>query len=178
MPHEASDPAPRLESDRLLLRGHRLEDFEDCLAMWSDPEVTRYVGGEPLSGEEVWARLQRYAGHWSLFGFGFWLVAEKTSGQFLGEVGFADARRQIAPSFEGIPEIGWAFARWAWGRGYAEEAVRTALAWGERHFPPGQETGCLINPDHQASIRLAEKCGYRLFCRTFYKDQPALIYRR
>ncbi len=168
---------PVVESERLRLRGHRIEDFADCLSMWSDPAVTRFIGGKPLTGEETWARLLRYSGHWTWLGFGYWVVEEKESGRFVGEVGFADFRRQIEPSFEGIPEIGWVLAPRAQGRGYATEAVSAALAWGEGHFN-GATTGCLINPDNLASIRVADKTGFKEFCRTFYKDHPATIYRR
>jgi RimJ/RimL family protein N-acetyltransferase len=169
---------PMLESERLLLRAHRIADFEACLDLWTDPEVTRYVGGRPFSGEEVWARLLRYIGHWSLLGFGYWLVADKASGIFVGEVGFADFKRQIAPSFEGIPEIGWALMPWAQGRGLATEAVQRVVAWGDQHFGPGATTGCLINPDNHASFRVAGKAGYSEYCRTFYKEHPAVILRR
>jgi RimJ/RimL family protein N-acetyltransferase len=175
--HNRVEDIPELETERLRLRPHRLEDFDDCLAMWSDPEVTRYIGGKPLSGEEVWARILRYAGHWRMLGFGYWLVEEKGSNLFVGEVGFADFKRQIAPSFEGIPEIGWALIPWAHGKGYATEAVRGAVEWGDGHFG-AVTTGCLINPDNAASIRVAQKGGYKEFCRTFYKEHPAVVYRR
>jgi len=173
----AHNEIPVLETERLRLRGHRVEDFADCLALWSDPVVTRFIGGKPLTGEEVWARLLRYAGHWTLLGYGYWVVEEKDGGRFVGEVGFADFKRQITPSFDGIPEIGWVLARKAHGKGYATEAVLAAAAWGDRHFG-GITTGCLINPDNIASIRVAEKGGYKEFCRTFYKEHPATIYRR
>jgi len=54
--------APQLETERLSLRGHRLEDFPDCCAMWTDPEVTRFIGGKPSTEQEVWFRLVRYVG--------------------------------------------------------------------------------------------------------------------
>ena len=168
---------PVLETERLRLRGHGVDDFEDCLAMWSDPAVTRFIGGKPLSGEEVWARLLRYAGHWRMLGYGYWLVAETESGRFVGEVGFADFHRDITPSFDGVPEIGWALIPWAHGKGYATEALLAAVAWGDEQFG-GATTGCLINPDNFALIRVAEKGGYKEFCRTFYKDHPVTIYRR
>ena len=61
---------PELETPRLSLRGHRVEDLEDCAAMWGDPQVTRHIGGRPSTKEEVWSRLVRYVGHWALLGFG------------------------------------------------------------------------------------------------------------
>ena len=103
--------------------------------MWADPEVTRYIGGTPLTEEESWARLLRYVGHWSLLGFGYWVVEEKTTGNFIGEVGFADYKRDL-PSLKDLPEIGWVFSSQASGKGYATEAVRAASAWVTRASPP------------------------------------------
>jgi len=176
VPH--NNPVPLIETERLLLRGHRIEDFDDCLAMWSDPEVTRFIGGKPFTGEDVWARMLRYSGHWHWLGYGYWLVADKETGEFIGEAGFADFKRMISPSFDGVPEIGWALTSWSHGRGYATEAVTAAVAWGDKHFGRKAATGCLIHPDNTASIKLALKCGYGEYCRTSYKDHPAIIYRR
>ena len=168
---------PVLETERLVLRGHALDDFADCLALWTDPEVTRFIGGNPSTREEVWARLLRYVGHWALLGFGYWVVAEKATGRFLGEVGFADFRREIEPSLEGVPEIGWVLAPHSHGRGYATEAVRAAIAWGEGHFGPVR-TACIIAPENEPSIRVAAKCGYREFQRTTYQAQPTNVFVR
>jgi len=170
-------PIPAIDTERLALRGHRLDDFDDCAAMWADPVVTRHIGGKPFSKEDVWKRVLGYAGHWSLMGFGYWVIREKASGRFVGEVGFADFKRQIEPSLEGVPEIGWALATWAHGKGFATEAVRAALTWSETHFE-SRRTVCLINPDNLASIRVAGKCGYKEFARTTYKDQPTIIFDR
>ena len=49
--------APVLESARLKLRAHGLDDFAPCAAMWADPIVARYIGGKPLSEEEAWTKL-------------------------------------------------------------------------------------------------------------------------
>ena len=97
--------------------------------MWCDLDVTRYIGGKPFSREEVWSKILRYAGHWSLLGFGYWVIADRESGRFLGEAGFADFKRQIEPSFTDLPEIGWALASEAQGAGIATEAVGAVAAW-------------------------------------------------
>jgi len=145
--------------------------------MWGDPLVTRYIGGKPFSGEEVWARLLRYVGHWSWMGFGHWAVEEKATGRFVGELGFADFKRDIQPSLKGVPEIGWVLDSRAHGKGYATEGVRAALAWGEGRFGP-VETACIIHPENLPSIRVAEKCGYRESLRTVYKNQPTILFFR
>ncbi len=177
----AADPvhrtAPIIETERLVLRPHRRTDFADCAAMWADPVVTRHIGGRPFSKEEVWARLLRYVGHWTLLGFGYWAITEKDGARFIGELGFADFQREITPSLEGIPELGWALIPAAHGKGYATEALRTAIAWGDGVLN-AEETACIINPGNLASIRVATKCGYRETLSTHYKDQPTLLFKR
>jgi RimJ/RimL family protein N-acetyltransferase len=168
---------PVIETNRLILRGHRLDDFSDCVAMWSDPIVTRFIGGKPFSEEETWARLLRYAGHWSLMGFGYWAIEEKDTHSFVGESGFADFKRDIEPSIKGMPELGWALISRVHGKGYATEAVRAVVAWGEQHFGSAR-TVCIIRPENVASIRVAEKCGYRELQRTAYKGHATIIFAR
>jgi RimJ/RimL family protein N-acetyltransferase len=168
---------PIIETERLILRGHRIEDFNDCAAIWSMPEVVRYIGGKPLTSEDVWARLLRYAGHWQWMGFGFWAVEEKATGAFVGDAGFAEFKREIEPSVLGVPESGWVLAPHAQGKGYATEAVRAVIAWGDRHFGAAR-TVCLIHPENLRSLRVAEKCGYKEFQRTTYKTQPTIILER
>jgi RimJ/RimL family protein N-acetyltransferase len=168
---------PILETDRLKLRGHRLDDFPHSAAMWADPSVVRYVGGNPLTEEESWTRFLRYAGHWCLLGFGYWVVEEKATGKFAGEIGFADYKRDLEPSLKGIPEIGWVLASQAHGKGYATEAVRALTVWGDTHFGP-VPTVCIIHPENHASIRVAERCEYREWRSTTYKNHSVKLFVR
>lgn len=168
---------PVLETERLRLRGHRLDDFSHSAAMWSDPDVTRHIGGKPLTEEESWTKFLRYVGHWSLLGFGYWAVEEKATGKFVGEIGFADYKRDLQPSLKGIPEIGWVLASQAHGKGYATEAVRGVTAWGDAHFGLAR-TACIIAPENAASIRVAVKCGYQEWQRTTYHGHPTLMFVR
>jgi RimJ/RimL family protein N-acetyltransferase len=169
--------APTLETRRLCLRVHAVSDFEDCAAMWSDPEVMRYLSGRPFTREESWARLLRYVGHWQLLGFGFWVVREKTTGWFVGEVGLADLRRDLHPSIDGAPEIGWVLSPWAHGNGFATEAASAALGWIATRFGP-LRTVCIIHPENSASLSVAQKCSFTEFARTTYKDSPVILFER
>ncbi len=166
-----------LATERLSLRVHRVGDFDECYEMWSDPIVTRYIGGRPSTREETWSRVLRYIGHWEALGFGYWVLRERDTGRFVGEAGFADYRRDLQPSIDGVPEIGWALAPWAHGRGLGTEAVRAVVAWGDDVFGDGR-TVALIDPENVASIRVAAKCGYHEIARTTYKGQPSLLYER
>ena len=151
---------PLLETERLRLRPHRIDDLGDCAAMWGDEIVARHIGGKTFTPEEVWWKILRYAGLWSLLGFGYWALEDKATGRFAGEVGFADFHRDITPPFGDQPESGWVFAPWAHGAGLATEAVRAVLAWGDENLR-SPSTVCAIDPGNLASIRVAEKCGYR-----------------
>ena len=168
---------PILETERLRLRGHRLDDFPASVAMWADPIVTLHTTGKPQTPEDVWARLLRYVGHWAMLGFGLWAVEEKDSGEFIGELGFAEFKRQIEPSLDGMPEIGWVLAPRFHGKGYATEAARAAVAWGDEHFG-AIKTVCLIQPQNLASIRVAEKFGYREYARSTYKEHDVIMLSR
>src|ERR1041384_8238346 len=133
---------PVLETERLTLRGHRAGDLEDSLAMWSDPRVTQHITGKPFNREEVWARLLRYLGHWQVMGYGLWVVSERATGRFIGEVGLADFKRELPISFDGAPEAGWVLGSPAHGQGYATEAMSAVLAWADEQFA---RTVCIIS---------------------------------
>ena len=167
---------PVLETERLKLRGHGLDDFPASAALWADPAVTRHIGGKPLSGEETWTKFLRYVGHWALLGFGYWVIEEKATGRFVGEIGFADYKRNIEPALN-VPEIGWIVVSQSHGKGYATEAVRAAVAWGDMNFQ-SSTTACIIDPENLASIRVAEKCGYREFRRTHYHGHLITMFLR
>jgi RimJ/RimL family protein N-acetyltransferase len=168
---------PVVETERLILRGHTAADFPAYAAMWADPDVTRYITGKPLSEEDAWAKLMRAAGHWDLLGFGFWSVHEKQGGARVGETGFLAVKRAMEPSLEGTPEVGWAFAKAAQGKGYATEAVRAVHSWGERKFGKVRYA-CIISPENVPSLRVAERTGYKIATTTIYHNDPILVLYR
>jgi RimJ/RimL family protein N-acetyltransferase len=169
--------APQIETRRLILREHRLADFPDCRAMWADPNVTRYIGGKPSTEQQTWLRFLGFVGLWSVLDFGYWAIEERTSGQFIGQIGFADFKREIDAQMRTVPELGWVLAAPFHGRGYATEAVRAAVAWGDEYLAESR-TVCIIDPANRASVRVAEKCGYTNFRRTLFMGEPAMFLER
>lgn len=169
--------APVLKTDRLILRPHRVEDFDVSAAMWADPDVVRYVTGAPSTRPLSWGRLLRYIGHWQALGFGYWVAEARDDGRFLGEVGFADHRRDIEPSLNGIPEAGWVFATAAQGQGYGSEAVQRMHQWADEAKGWG-ETVCLFDPEHTLSQYLARKVGYRTSGKAVLHGETTLVMRR
>jgi len=169
--------APPLTTARLRLEGHVVSDFDDYAAMWADPKVVRFIGGRPLAPEEVWTRILGYIGHWAALGYGFWAIREASTGRFVGQIGLADFRRSLQPSFGPTPEIGWALCPWAHNHGFASEALERVLAWADERFP-GERIVCMIHPQNQPSIKLARRHGFRPFARTLYRDTPTTLFER
>lgn len=165
---------PILETERLLLRGHHVEDFHECASMWADPDVVAQISGVPSTNEQSWSRLLRYAGHWRLLGFGYWVVEAKADGSFLGEVGLADYHRDTEPDLKGKPEAGWVLKAQAHGHGYATEAVLAMLRWSDANLTHSS-TAAMFNPAHAASINVARKVGYSDEKMGRYSDQDALF---
>jgi RimJ/RimL family protein N-acetyltransferase len=169
--------APVLQTDRLILRPHGVQDFDHVAALWGDPQVVKYIGGTPISREQSWARLLRYMGHWQALGYGYWAVCDRSSGEFLGEVGFAKYCREITPLLPDVPEAGWVLAAKAHGRGLASEAVACIHHWADQTQGWGQ-TVAIFAPEHAASQHIAAKQGYQTFGEARYLDDPILIMSR
>jgi RimJ/RimL family protein N-acetyltransferase len=176
-PYSSSSDIPVIETARLRLRGHTLQDVASSVAMWADPVVTRFIGGVPSTEQQTWMRVLGYLGHWSLMGFGYWALEEKATGLFVGELGFAKFRRDMTPSIREWPEIGWALASAMHGRGYAREALDAALDWGDAHLP-GARTVCICNPDNARSLRMAQRAGYRALAAGSYRNEPVNVLAR
>ena len=169
--------APVLHTERLVLRGHTLADFAECATMWGDPQVTRFIGGKPSTEEETWGRMLRYGGLWPLLGYGYWMVRERETGRYVGDVGIANFHRDIVPALGDVPEAGWVLAPWSHGRGFATEAVRAVLAWRDANLA-ATSTVALIAPENAASIHVAEKCGFREQSRGVYKGDETIVFER
>ena len=169
--------APVLETDRLILRSHQAEDYPDCIAMWREPQVVKYTIGSESTPQRTWLRLLAYRGHWSLLGFGYWAVQSKSTGRYIGELGFADFRRDLYPSINGIPEIGWALCVEAQGHGYATEALRKVVEWGDANLGVSR-TVCIVHRENIRSVHLARKLGYSTVLREATDDEPNLLLAR
>lgn len=145
--------------------------------MWGDPAVTRYIRPNPFTREESWSRFVRYFGHWSVLGFGYWVLEERETGRYIGEAGFADYKREIEPSLDGMPEAGWVLVADAHGKGYATEAVRRIVSWGDEHFGAAR-TSCIIDVANRASTAVAEKCGFQQQQEATYHGDRVLLFTR
>ena len=143
---------PRLQTERLILREYKPEDFDSFASFMADPDVVRYLHGTPMARPDAWRLLATGIGHWALRGYGTWAVERKADGAFIGRVGM------INP--EGWPglEVGWTLGKPYWGQGYATEAARASLRYAFLTQPVDRIISC-IDPGNKASQAVALKLG-------------------
>src|SRR5262245_53530094 len=118
-----------IETPRLLLRPHRVDDFEGYAALLAEAEPATSYALPSFSREDAWARLLRFIGHWTVFKYGLFLAEDRASGRIVAEIGIARFERAVDPRCEGMPEAGWRVAQRMRGRGVAKEAMAATLAW-------------------------------------------------
>jgi RimJ/RimL family protein N-acetyltransferase len=146
---------PALETERLILRGLEPSDLDAYAAMYADREVVRHLElGRPMDRGAAWRSMAIHLGHWQLRGYGQWALVERASGKLVGRAGLFEP--------EGWPglEVGWVLARPHWGRGFATEAGRAALAYAF-DVVGAERIISLIRPGNERSIRVAERLGER-----------------
>jgi RimJ/RimL family protein N-acetyltransferase len=143
---------PQLETERLILRGWKPDDFESHARFSADPDFMRYLSGEPMSRSEAWRQMAAIVGHWMLRGYGSWAVTRKSDGAFIGRVGLHNP--------EGWPglEVGWALGKEYWDQGYATEAATVAMAYGFLTQPVDRLIS-VIDPRNAASQAVAARLG-------------------
>jgi len=116
-----------IATERLLLRRWRADDLAPFARLNADRRVMEHLPG-PLGREESDALARRIEQHFADHGFGPWAVEVPGLAPFVGFVGLA--RPGFDAHFTPCVEIAWRLAAEHWGRGYATEGARAALAFG------------------------------------------------
>jgi ribosomal-protein-alanine N-acetyltransferase len=157
-----------LTTERLRLRPFTPADRDAIHAVYSDPEVMRYVGhGAHRTPAETAAALRVYREVLERRGFSFLAVTDRETGALIGDGG-------LHPLGEDI-ELGYTLARSAWGRGYATELGRALLAYAFETLGADRVIA-QVEPDNAASRHVLEKLGMRAIeTRTAY-GRPHLVY--
>ena len=120
-------PHPTLTTSRLLLRPWRDDDLPAFAALSADPRVMEFLPAvlDRAASDVLAARIRD---HFDRYGYGLWAVEVPGAADFIGFVGLAVA--DFGAPFCPCVEIGWRLACAHWGRGYATEGARAALAFG------------------------------------------------
>jgi RimJ/RimL family protein N-acetyltransferase len=167
-PGEARLNVPILETERLVFHPFTPKDFDLLAGLHADPEVQRYLGGM-WTREVIQARLDLYVGDQERLGFSKW-KAYLRDGTFVGRAGCS-----LMPE-NGEPEIGYSFARRAWGQGLATEAARAIVAWMFAR-PDIDELIGFAHIDNLASRTVLQKAGLAFEGERDFGGAPHAFYR-
>ncbi len=147
-----------LRGPRLDLEPLRVEHAEEMAPLLDDPELHRFIGGEPARLEQLRERYRRMAAGRSPDGRQVWLnwvLRRRGDGVPVGTVQATvedDAGDLVA-------EVAWVVARPYQGQGYAREAAEVMTTW-------LRERGAVVvrahvHPGHAASQAVARAIGLR-----------------
>ncbi len=149
-----------LATARLRLEPYRDDHVEGLHTLNSDPEVMRYLSGQPETRAETVAIVERVKARWRDLGYSWWAFVERETGQLVGAGCLQNLRREATPlPDDDCPlEIGWRLRRDRWGRGYAREA---AIAIADFAFGPRgeQELFAVCHPQNLDSAKVMQRIG-------------------
>jgi len=144
-----------LETNRLILRHQVPDDLDSLYALYCDPDVSKYIPDAPRTYEEARKELEWFMnGHPRRPELGLWATIHKETDKFIGRCGLLpwtiDQREEV--------EVAYLLAKEYWGQGLGTEVARAIAQY---VFERLQLTRliCLIDPENQASIRVANKIG-------------------
>lgn len=143
--------APRVESERLILRGPERGDIEHVVAFLMDAEHAEGFGHIPQRGD-AWRWFAMLVGHWQLHGFGYFVIEEKATGDPVGMTGV------WFPESWPEPELGYLLFRGHEGKGYGFEAASRARRWAYEDLGLTTLTSNIV-PSNAKSKALATRLG-------------------
>jgi RimJ/RimL family protein N-acetyltransferase len=141
----------RIETERLIIRRFRCDDWMDLYEYLSNEEVVRYEPYGVFSEEDCKKEAARRSSDSA-----FWAVCLKDSGKLIGNVYFS---RQEPEEFSNW-EIGYVFNSEYWGKGYAAESCRAVIDYGFRELNV-RRIVAMCNPVNTQSWRLLERLKMR-----------------
>jgi RimJ/RimL family protein N-acetyltransferase len=161
-----------IRTPRLLLHRPTLDDLDDLIRMNSDPRVMATLGGV-RTPEVTRGYFDRQVAHWEEHGFGWWIVRQPGTGEFIGRGGI----RWVPIDGSDQVEVGYGLMSEFWGKGLATELARESLRIGYTilNLP---EIVSFTLPTNLASRRVMEKIGLHYEKDTIYADLPHVLYRQ
>ena len=161
-----------LETQRLLLRHFVMDDLDDLMQFYSDPDVIKYIPDAPRNREETKEELEWHMnGHPNFPELGLWATIYKETGHFIGRCGLLpwtiDDQHKV--------EVAFALSKAYWGQGLATEAARGIVRYGFEQLQLSRLI-CVIDHDNQGSINVATKIGMRFEKEAKDEYGPFLVY--
>lgn len=144
-----------IETERLLLRLFRPEDFEAAWGIWGDPLVTKYLSvSGPIPREQVKVFLTRSREFWDAQGFGQLALIHKEQDRLIGYCGFKFLDET------GEVELLYGLAHDYWNQGLVTEAAKACLRFAFEETSL-ERIVAVARHANAGSYRVMEKAGMR-----------------
>ena len=146
-----STPEYLFTSKRLGFRLLDDGDLEDLKKLDMDPEVRAHFPDGVSTPGEIEAQISKSRVAYREKGLGIFAVIELESGRFAGRAGFAQME-------DGEVEVGYVFLAGFWGRGLAQESLRSHLSWARENIDV-RRILAYAPRSHAASFNVMKKSG-------------------
>jgi len=157
-----------LETDRLIFRTHEPQDEDGFVAMQTDPEVRRYVGGQAWPEEMARTRFRNEYLGLPKKTYGVWATILKAEARYVGRCGLrASAGKKEA-------YLAFFIVRAYWRRGFASEAAKAFIDAG---FSRLKLNRILAQVDHrnEVSEHILQKFRFKYLSREEYAASGRVI---
>lgn len=158
------------ETDRLLVRRYTMEDFENFFRLNGDEEVVRYIRPVQSREEAMAAFEKQLADYEAMPGYGRWAVHLKTTGAFVGSFAMIPI-----PDDTNKMQLGYAFPKESWGKGYATELTIAGLDY-FRNKTTLPEIYAVTETPNVASQKVLLKAGFQPFGTKMEGDKELLVF--
>lgn len=161
-----------LDSPRLVFRHLEHGDLDELYRLYSDPEIRRYFPDGTRTLDETKEELEWFLnGHPRHPELGLWATIRKDTGEFIGRCGL------LPWEIDGVleAEVAYMIAKEHWGQGFGSEAASAIVQYGFEQLGLSRIIA-LIDPEHEASIRTAERAGLRFEKEIFFDGVVSSVY--
>ena len=159
------------ETPRLILRHFTHDDLDNLAPILADPQVMYFSARGVQTREQTRKFINWMLSSYQEEGFGLYAVIYKENYQLIGFCGLLiwDLKKQQEV------EIGYRFASQHWGRGLGTEAALAVrdYAWHKLNL---NRLICIIQPENNRSIRVAEKLGMKYEKNTVFMNLEVGVY--
>jgi RimJ/RimL family protein N-acetyltransferase len=161
-----------LTTPRLRLEPMNDAHFDALHAMNSDPAVMRYITGQPETPEQTQEMIERVKARWIEYGFSWWCLIERETGQLIG----AGAVQHLGRDPANPLELGWRLRQDKWGQGFASEAAQRMAEFAFDTLD-GELLCAVCWPENRNSARVMEKLGMRYKGQEVWYERDTSVYQ-
>ena len=157
-----------LTTQRLILNPLVLADVDLAIEMYTDPDVTKYIGGI-LSEEKIRRGMPTWIKRGGEGCIGIWCISNRHTGEKYGECFLLPMPIEdddtdwdlVVPNImpEGDVEVGYFLKQSAWGKGIATECCRRLIKFAFEDTTLEKLVATLYD-EHHRSRNVLEKAGF------------------